>query len=223
MASLRVPKKHHSGLAKYLNLSEEAFGSLVTNLENLPFTLQFMEPLRKAVRSVDDIPPGDASSIAEALISICMAWSTSDRARADFITDVVEGITESSSDELAQFRESKERIWVRLSRLFDVNTLTLAVKAEGSIFEFENILKTVRVLTDVRPVFGEDGKAPQALTIVHNLRIHYHRGEKHEDFFVALDSRDLQKLIDSLARARDRAEALKVTLASTKIPYIEPE
>jgi hypothetical protein len=223
MATLRVPKKNQSGLAKYINLNEETFGSVITTLENLPFALQFMEPLRKGVRSVEGIPPADASSIGDALVSLYAAWSTSDRSSADFISDIVEGIIESNSDELAQFRESKERVWTRLTRLFEIPSLTLAVKAEGFLFEFDNIFKSTRVLTDVRPVFDQDGKAPRALTVVHNLRIHYHRGDKHEDFFVALDSKDLQKLIDSLVRAKDRSEALKTALAITNIPYIEPE
>jgi hypothetical protein len=223
--AFRVPKRHHTGLAKFLNLGDEPFESLISTLEDLPFTLQFMEPLRRAIKSLDGIPPGDASTIADALVSLFAAWSSSDRARADFVADVVTNITESSSDEFAELRQSKDSMQTRLTRLFDTPSLTRAVKAEGFIFEFDNVFSSVRVLTDVRPIFDEDRETaePQALMVVHNLRVHYHRGDKHEDFFVSLDSKDLKKFVEVVGRAQSRAEALKKTIATLNIPFIEPE
>ncbi len=79
------------------------------------------------------------------------------------------------------------------------------------------------MLTDIRPVFGVRPEAPQAAVIVHNLRIHYHQGGAHRDFLVTMDSQDIQDLIDTLERAKVKAENLKVVLATAGIPDIEPE
>jgi len=117
----------------------------------------------------------------------------------------------------------QDNIQPRLTRLLELNSFVVGAKAVSVMLEHDIVFYRARVLTDIRPVFGATIGAPQAAVITHSLRIHYHQGEDHKDFFVMLDTQDVQTLIDVLERAKVKAENLKGVLATANIPYIEPE
>jgi|SRR5918911_45064 hypothetical protein len=223
MASFTIPKKQYNAFVVLFSLPDEIFQRLIENLQNLPFTFDFRDALRSAISSIQDIRFEDASSIVDALFSLYINRSNSDKSTTEYIGEFLEAARKSNSEELKQIGESREKISGRLSQIFNVSSLLLAAKARSVMLEYDNIFYKARVLTDVRPVFGEDAAETRAWMIIHNLRIHYHEGEDHKDFFVALDVKDIQKLIDSLERAKVKAETLKSVLAATNTPYIEPE
>jgi hypothetical protein len=223
MASFTIPKKRYNALVKLFSLPNELFQSLIANLQGAPFTFDLRSSLRSAISSLQDIQSEDVPDIIDALLSLYINRSGSDKSTTEYINEFSEAARESTSEGLRRIAESTEDIPARLTDIFKVSSVLLAAKASSVMYEYDHIFYKARVLTDVRPVFGEGAAEAQALMIIHNLRIHYHQGDVHQDFFVALDSKDIQKLIDLLERAKAKAETLKSMLASTNIPYIEPE
>ncbi len=223
MASLRIPKKYHGGLAKFFLLPEESFQELISSLRSAPFAFDIRETLRKSLLAVEAITPNDAQTITDALLSLYLVRANSDNSTSEFADEFAEAIEASGSEDLQPLSEVSANIKTRLSQLLDADSLVLASKANSVMFEHDNIFTKARVLTDIRPVFGANTEVTQAAMIIHNLRIHYHRGEDHKDFFVAMDTQDVQKLINTLERAKKKAESLKSVLAAANIPYIEPE
>jgi len=223
MAPLTIPKKHHAGIAKILLLPEDEFQRLLANLENAPFTFDFKPVLRNVITSVEGMPAEDTAGVVDALFSLFIAHSISDKTSEQFIAAFSQALSESPSEELRSAAESPERVTSRLVQLFGVGSISLAAKASSIMFDYDHVFYKARVLTDVRPVFGDSAEEAKAVMIIHNLRIHYHQAEQHKDFFVALDAKDVQKLIDALERAKTKAETLKTMLAAANVPYIEPE
>jgi len=223
MATLRIPKRYHEGIAKFLSLPEEHYQRLISNLQNTPFSFNIKEGLIKAISSIEEISSGDATKIADALMTLYIDRVTADKSTADFINDLSQGIAESRSEEFAPIDEIRSRVVPRLTQLYESESVMLAARASGVLFEYDHIFYKARILTDIRPVFGESAKDAKAVMIIHNLRIHYHQGEDHKDFYVALDAKDVQKLIDTLERSKTKAETLKSVLGAANIPYIEPE
>lgn len=76
--------------------------------------------------------------------------------------------------------------------------------------EHEHVLCEPRVLTDLRPVFGKN-EEPAAGVIVHTMKIKYHEGAYGplKEFFVALNSEDIEELRDILDRATRKEESLR--------------
>ena len=69
------------------------------------------------------------------------------------------------------------------------------------------------------PCFGEDAELPpEAAVVIHMLNIDH--GERR-NFAVALDTKDVQVLIDALERAKKKTENLKSVIASTGMTYID--
>jgi hypothetical protein len=223
MVSIRVPKQHQNALAKILSLPEDGFQTLIGDLKSAPLAFDLRATLTKAVKSTGAFSSNDAHLVAGALRSLYLARANTELSETDFIDGLVKAINESLSEELVQAVESNEQIKQRLIQIFEAETLALVAKAGSVMTDYQNTFFKARVLTDIRPVFGEVPEATQAMMIVHNLKIHYHQGEEHRDFYVALDAKDIQKMIDALERAKGKAEALKSILANTNVAYIEPE
>lgn len=92
-------------------------------------------------------------------------------------------------------------------------SLGVSAKVAGLRGEYENVYYSARVLTDIRPVFGADPTSkPVAGAVVHTLRLTFHQtgSESRNEFYVAMDSKDLTQLRQLL----DRAAAKEVSLAS---------
>ena len=75
-------------------------------------------------------------------------------------------------------------------------------------------------MSDIRPVFaGSPGDTAGAL-IIHNLNISYHNGSRHKEFYVALDSDELDELKQVIERAQKKAVSLKLLLKKSSTPYL---
>jgi len=60
---------------------------------------------------------------------------------------------------------------------------------------------SVRILTDARPIFGNNiEKPPEAIAIIHTLKIAYHRSGRLEEQFFAFDEHDLKELRSAVER-----------------------
>lgn len=221
MASLRVPKKHHKGLENFLRLSEESFQLFMSGIVDMAMTLNTKEVITEAISNVKDIPVNEVHIIVDAILSLSLAKATSDTENEEFVDELVQAIGENH--EIASLIDEVgiETIKTRLETLFSITPLSIASKASSIMYEYKNVYYKSRAITDIRPIFSTTIDSVEAALILHSLRIHYHKAGIHEDFYVALDTSDLQQLIDVLERAKVKAEKLKVMLAASNTPYLE--
>ena len=100
-------------------------------------------------------------------------------------------------------------------------TIGVIAKGFGVVSEFERLFDSGRIMTDLRPIFGENvAERPAALAVVHELRIKYYTVEGFREFFVSLDSSHIKNLREAMERAIQKEETLKV-LIPKDIPYLE--
>ncbi len=100
----------------------------------------------------------------------------------------------------------------RLAALLALDSLnSIALKAKELQAESERTFCDARIITDVRPVFGENIEDSPAMIIVHTLKIGFHESG-HKDIYVALDAGDIANLKKTLQRAEDKANKLKAIL-----------
>jgi len=89
-------------------------------------------------------------------------------------------------------------------------TLGVTAKAAEVKLEQERVYSDARVMTDLRPIFANDPAAPPlSAVLIHNLRIAFVTENDTQEFFVALDERDLDDLIRTLQRAKAKEKTLK--------------
>jgi hypothetical protein len=85
--------------------------------------------------------------------------------------------------------------------------------------EGERLYCEAMILSDIRPIFGDDiASGPGSAVLTHTLKLSYHGDEGHRDFFVVLDGEDLKALGEVVDRAQAKDESLRKALRGASIP-----
>lgn len=226
MAELSIPEEYERGFLAIRGLEEDQVRELVSVLENEPTTLKRVE-LQRRIEGKTTIRPSDLDSIMETLISLyALRDSTEDLPLPDFVEVVSEMVDESHVEELKfTDEEDRERFKTKLVQLLGIDSLDIAARAADILYARERTIHgKPRVFTDIRPIFDEGPEpSPRGASIVHTLKMSYHEGGRVRELFVALDTENVNDLIDALDRANSKAEALKKFLDGTDIQYIDLE
>jgi hypothetical protein len=199
-------------LVSLRQLPEDAFDQLVADLERSPMTVPTVRNL-----SVDD-----SEAIFDAITSLHRVRAYTEVPIDEFIGDLCESLYEHNSLPHAEEPTFRER----LSRILDIEALTIAGKAVALHTEHENLFCSARIMTDARPIFANDPSSPPAAMIInHTLKIDYHTGAggRIEDFYIALGSKDIEELKSVLARAELKAKSLATVIAKANTPLIDPQ
>jgi hypothetical protein len=222
MAALDIPEEYQDGLAELSALSDDAFNELASALETAAFALRHRALAANVISKVESIPKDQIEQIVEMLVSMNIVRRHADVNETEFVEDVYEAITES--DDAPEFiTEQEESFKKRLTRLLAAKSLEVVSKAQSVILDHERRFCTVRIATDVSPVFSSDAQQPpMAAVITHTLRISFHQDSNDiKEFFVEMNEGDLEKLTRSIQRAEQKAKGLKSVLDAAKLPYLE--
>lgn len=222
--SLRIPSGYEGGFLKLLALTDEDVSALSSQLANEPPTLGYRELLHETASGLSDLPLEDADEVAEVLFAMYSIRSDYPRSSLpEFVEGVLRAMDESEVKDLELSGEDRDRFKDHLVTLLGANSITVGMKANELLVEYEHTLHDARVLTDIRPVFGPDTEEPPAgAVVVHMLKIGYHdASDEVKEFFVALDTADVDRLIRTLKRANQKAESLRGVIEATEVPYID--
>jgi hypothetical protein len=221
MASIIVPEPIIKGLSTIALISEEQYRELYAALENLPTRISQKRIFDDSGIDLRSIPPADLAAIKEALFPIYLGRANINVPASEYANDIAQSL-KGTDAEWTHSEEVLDRLKERLSQLLSLDRPRLIAKANDVLTEHERVYSKARIFSDIRPVFGESPEqSPEAAVIVHMLQIAYRQdGDRHE-FIVALDTLDVQKLIDALERAKAKAESLKSVVSSTDMAYVE--
>jgi hypothetical protein len=226
MASLVIPEEHYAGFAAIRDLPQEVVEEFISMLEDQPARLDRAELQAKITSAVDSDVRGEVASMMDTLVSLYVLRDEVDLSVEEFVDEIVEAMEESKTASLDLPDEKRRMFRERLPRLLSVESLDVAARATNLLYEYEHTLHgNARVLTDVRPVFatGPQGveEQPRGAIIAHTLKLSYHERRRVKDFFVTLDTDQVDQLIEALQRANLKAEQLRAHLKDADLPYID--
>jgi len=172
--------------------------------------------------AVANVSETDASEILETIIELSQVRANADVSVEEFVSDICDFLRSPDSKE---FRVSDEkeiaRIASRLRQVLTNEKLTVEAKASVLRYDHEKTMCSLRILTDARPVFGNDpADAPKAAVIFHMLKLAYHEAGGIKETFVSLDEDDLETLKDAVLRAEVKSKSLKRALEDRGISVI---
>jgi hypothetical protein len=218
MASLRVPEEDRAGLITLLNLSSEDTQKVVSTLESVPITNTLRQALVERLSTLDTILQGNANEVVEALTGLYIVLAHSNEQPSEMASEIAAALKEIGIE--LKFPDEVEQ---RLTQFLSFDSLVVSAKAEGFMYDYDNVFSTARVHTDIRPIFGLDAQeSPKAGVITHTLNIHYFHGGQHKEINIALDEVDIGIIADALERADNKGESLKSVLEMARLTYIEP-
>jgi hypothetical protein len=219
VAVLKIPEPYRPGVSVLANLPESSYKAILEALSRSPSSFTRNRELVAWIASeVKDTPALDLAKLVDTLTSLYRLRlrrpGTSIQTLADDVTVAARDIPNFKVPEGVAFTE-------RLAALLALNSLnTIALKAKELQLESERTFCEARIITDVRPVFGENVDDSPSMIIVHTLKLGFHESG-HKDIYVALDAADIASLKKTLERAEDKARKLKALLDATGIRSID--
>lgn len=221
MTNLSIPDKDITALKKLASLSEGERLNLLNAIKETEPTLQLGKLNTKIAEKVD-LDKQELLPIIKMFGSMYRGRISSDVSAEMFAADLnksLQTIEEPPLNEMDD--EQRNNLTSYISEILTLDkSLGITAKALGVMTEHEHVYCRARVLTDMRPIFGEDISTPDAFVTTHTLRIGYHDNQEHKDIFITMDRNDVKELIDMLKRAEQKEEALDSFLNNSKLVHI---
>lgn len=223
MAIFTIPEEYELGLARLLTLSDESVQELLTALDGVTPSIRFRSIADK-VAAKTSLPKEDLEDIFEVLFSLNVIRTGAEVPTDIFVEDICEAVNESELELIKTAAGLCDHFKPNLIKLLESKTLEIASKSGMLMREHGRMYCSARVLSDVRPIFGDSVEdAPMGALVIHTLKLTYHQGDKLEDFFLAMNTADVQKLRELLDRADAKAASLKTLIGATNMPYVDAE
>jgi hypothetical protein len=225
LAKLTIPKRYQAGVSEIRKLDEETAARIRSALDRT-FASQkdetkVVSPDALATTAVSDLPSQtvDLRAITESLAALYVVKSQKDAPIEEFVDDVCDALESLDTDTFRLRHEDRGQFKANLFTLLNADVFAIGAKAYDLKTDDERTFCHARILTDLRPVFGQEvGDGPRGMVVVHLLKLGYHEGsEKHQHFYVSLDSDNLKELKRVIDRAEAKAETLRSAVKNVRL------
>jgi hypothetical protein len=218
--SLRLSSAIRPTLVRLASIDDALFNALVSASQEAVPALSPTSFIEIVKQRCTGFSSEDVGAVAKAAFSLHSIFSQSNVSKDVFVADVVR--TLSSDTKHWKTGMDQGTFSKRLRAILESLPLATSAKALNLLFESERHLVGTRIITDIRPIFGDDpSEIPAASVITHSLRLQYHEGNGLRELFVAMDPRDIRMLSEALNRAMRKEETLKKFLQETTIRNID--
>lgn len=219
---LKIPERFRAGIAAFSALPDDTFMELLQAIEGNIVADTPEDAATGLAAKFPSIPNGDLAKILAAIASLQSLDTRAHVPTAVLSADVTESLTQDSP-ELAKSLD-KETVKKRVQASVTAKNITITSSRITELTtEVERMYCRSRILTDVRTAFSDDAsELPRGMTLLHNLQIGYHDDlGRHREFYVTLDSDDLEELKESIERALKKGGTLKQLLAKADCKLFE--
>lgn len=222
MLPITIPESAHAALQNLINLSASDFKTFLDALTRAEPSLDASGFWRHVAIHLKQVDQAVIQSILHEIFQMDDARSGMDV--AEFAEAIAIAAASGGSKTLNLKTGDQEILKDRIIRIFESKKgLRITMKAAGVLTDQDHSFLSARILTDIRPVFNDKGDSADAAVIVHNLIIHYGIDSDHKDFYVALDTSDIQSIREVLDRADEKAKSLQRLLKSSGVTYLDVE
>lgn len=217
--ALEIPDEDAGSITAIQQLRPSALDKLIGALKSSTPISDPMELGKRIAQQVPDLSVDDIVTVLRTLNYLYNVRELSGVGSSRFLDDLMDTIKSSARFKVAGSNLPKLRSV--LQKLMSIETLHLVAKAARLQRDGERIYCLGKILSDIRPVFGSNPVArPAGAVLTHTLRIGYHDGDGHKEFYVVLDSEDLVALGEVVERAKAKGKALGELLKDAKLPNL---
>ncbi len=220
---VRIPEPAKADLAALASLSSEAAESLERALRHAKPSMS-AKVLAAQISPEVKMDPEVLHRLVRLLYSLYGARERYAADTDDFVGEVAERAAEEGIGGLTKGSSSADAFRARLKRFLSLDdSIGVGAKAHELILEHDRPFEDVRVITDIRAVFGGTSGEPKpvAAMVYHTLKIAAHGEEGHKTYFFALDGNEIRVLRAALERATLKETALRELVAKTNLPLID--
>lgn len=218
-----IPSQYEDGFAKLLSLlGREPAQELLEALKEVPPTMDYSAMISALDQRTNTIPHDDVADIVFALLPLSTLQADLDTSASNIAESISRELERSDSENLRLTSEVRERFKDFLVELLSSPPLKIAGKARNLQLEDEHVFQEARIVTDIRPVFGDDSESrPVGAIIVHTLKLGYLDGNQFKNFYISIDAKDIRVVRDLLERADTKAAGLRDVLEAAEVAHID--
>lgn len=218
MNYIRIPDSYKAALIDLASYTNTIFEKILDTLKNAKAS-NINSELHKEITD-QEISQNSAKKLIDTLISLYIIKSNLNKT----VSEITQDILETIEADRTPLDENKIRIFKeRLSHLLSINSMEICAKATNLRTEYSKIFGSARIITDIRPVFDnlvEHTNQLAGIIITHNLKIEFLESTNQQEFYLALDSDDIDELIETLNRAKHKEKILRNFLSSCDLENI---
>jgi len=218
MPTLNIPERYQAGIQKVAELPELALNALIATLNEVSASVSSKERISSVASKLNSVSPDDLELILRTLDSLYKVRAHLEVPLDGFVSDVVNVLRTATPPKVLS--EESERIFrSRLTALLSVAPLAISAKAQILQREYSYLFHDAKIITDVRPVFGQNTtQPPDGMILDHTLKLVYHEGlGDHRELYLALDQSDLIELKEVIKRAEEKEQTLRGLLQDAGI------
>jgi hypothetical protein len=200
---LAIPPAHRELIAELASMPEESAEALKAAFANAAPT-DNPQKLSEAVESaLTAVTKHDSASVTAMLIAIRSAAESHRLPPAEIANSIA---TEAQARKVIE-QGQREALVRRLEEMLSLRSVVVTAKAFQLSTEYRDKLSSVRVITDLRPIFedGETDPAATSVMVTHTLKIEM---LEQDDVYVAMTNEELLQLKQQVERAVKKAKAL---------------
>ncbi|MEH2067247.1 MAG: hypothetical protein V7K47_03590 [Nostoc sp.] len=222
----KIPEEYKSGIEFILNTDDDAIDIIISALRDFPPTVEnIIYKISERIVKTKKIDRRIARDIVAILVSLRQLY------KENLSNEAIVALLSKSIEQDAEFivnPEQIERFQQRLSTLLKALeniafSLDISDKASDLLIEHERIFSDSRIITDIRPIFdSETERKVEAAILIHTLKIQYRDAEGTKEFYLGLDSDDLDILYQQIGIAIDNRDALESVLKKAEIECVNP-
>jgi len=217
--ALPIPKGYIPDVNRIRNLPDSTVDELIQAVETAPLTTDPEELAKIIAGSIPSVGADDLKGILGFVYGLYNVRQSSQLNNRQFLEELIAGVRQHAKPELTE--DDLPRMRDRFRRILSIKKLSTLSKARNLQRAGERLYCDATIVSDVRPVFGQDVKSrPVGAVITHTLKLAYHEGLDHKEFFITLDEVDLEELQEVFDRAKQKSQSLTTLLADMKIPRL---
>jgi hypothetical protein len=219
MPKINIPESELPRIEWLAELTDDDFEKLIKVLGETQPKVKLGQFSKEVSKRLEFIP---SDKLSEFLTTIFAIHRLKERYRTS-TKEFATSLGESARSQLAEKNTLVDAVKLssRFDLLFNLVSVGVTAKALDVLREHERVFCDARILTDMRPVFLDDGNSSPAAMIVHQLQLSFHKGEDHTEMYFALDAGDLENLIVVIERAKRKPKVLEKVIADAKLTHLE--
>jgi len=226
MATINIPQRYRPGAKFIVSMSDTSYTELVEALRSAPVSndhRMLAEAVGQKTRSIEK------DRLLEVLDTLTSLYQLRVRSGED-----IESVAKNVSEALTALNEEgnkaegiEQELTARLETLLSLKALNVsALRAKQAQMDFERLLLSVDMTTDLRPVFDElSDVTPRCMVITHAVKlILMDKGSglnQTKELTFSLDVDDIKKFLSTLERAQKQEQHLRALMSDKSISIVD--
>ncbi|MCG6553523.1 MAG: hypothetical protein L7F77_14465 [Candidatus Magnetominusculus sp. LBB02] len=212
-----LPEELIGCLSTFNTIDIEDVQAIIDKLSNIDVLPILPSGLQKIIEEALPSKSDKAAPVFELLMSLYTMRRQTDMSADDFLESILFSVEKAEkpwSEE--DFSKLKDRKSI-LQNLLSLSAVWNVAKGLDLFYAYDCLLRSAKIMTDIRPIFNENATEIQGSIISYTIRLYLDSIEGRRTLSIALDEKDVKNLLKQCERALRKAETSKSFMQANRI------